>query len=60
MKSKKQLNSFVRYCESHPKMRFWQALLNWSGAGFILYVPRDKTIDNYVDTYYWTDRGEDK
>ncbi len=24
-----QLNSFTRYCLSHPQERFWQALRNW-------------------------------
>jgi hypothetical protein len=29
------LDSFTEYCESHPHERFWQALLNWSGFGYI-------------------------
>jgi DNA-directed RNA polymerase subunit RPC12/RpoP len=34
-KSKSTLASFERYCVRHPHERFWQALRNWSGYGFI-------------------------
>jgi len=30
------LASFVAYCNANPSLRFWQALLNWSGLPFIL------------------------
>lgn len=36
MKSGYVLASFVWYCLTHRQERFWQALRNWSGAGFIL------------------------
>jgi len=35
MKSKKTLDSFVKYCKKNPEERFWQALRNWSGYKFI-------------------------
>lgn len=38
--SKRTLNaqvlaSFVDYCQRNPELRFWQALLNWSGQRYI-------------------------
>lgn len=59
------LESFVTYCQENPELRFWQALANWSGIGFILAASyltnRQKMIDSPVpydldslqDTYYW-------
>ena len=35
-KNSKQLDSFIKYCEENPNLRFWQALRNWSGKAFIL------------------------
>jgi hypothetical protein len=35
IKSSKQLDSFFIYCIEHPNLRFWQALLAWSGYSFI-------------------------
>lgn len=26
---------FYQFCQSHPEMRFWQALAVWSGVSFI-------------------------
>lgn len=34
-KNEKQLQDFVIYCQNNPSERFWQALRNWSGYGFI-------------------------
>jgi len=45
------LASFATYCKDHPKERFWQALRNWSGYGWIM-------ADN-VDTFYWEGRDND-
>lgn len=30
------LASFVAYCEAHPDLRFWQALMAWTGKYVIL------------------------
>lgn len=49
MKSLKSLTSFAEYCENHPEERFWQALRNWSGYGFI-YGQDDKGAGSVVDT----------
>jgi len=35
-KNKLLLDDFVGYCGSHPELRFWQALLAWSGYTAIL------------------------
>ena len=35
-KNEDQLDGLVDYCGKHPELRFWQALRNWSGYGFIL------------------------
>ena len=41
---------FLAFCEAHPELRFWQALLAWSGQGFIWAGPDDASRD---DTFYW-------
>lgn len=55
MKSKKLLDSFTKYCMDHPELRFWQALRNWCGWGFVYVSTNDPdNIDGYVeDTFYW-------
>lgn len=54
------LLDFVEYCKAHPELRFWQALRNWMGCGFIFVsnrIPAD--IDHELkDTFYW--EGKDK
>ena len=55
MKSKKQLDSFIKYCQRNPGLRFWQALANWSGAGQILYKHLELN-SKPVDTFYWDDK----
>lgn len=34
-RNEKVLGDFERYCAAHPDERFWQALRNWSGVGFL-------------------------
>ena len=61
------LEDFVAYCRAHPQLRFWQALLSWSGLPFIVkfgtapvYV---KAVDEsgqqveIEDTYNWEGRN---
>jgi hypothetical protein len=52
-KNKTALDDFVEYCEKHPEERFWQALRNWSGAGFIL-ACKELPPEGYEydDTFY--------
>lgn len=45
-KNKDLLNSFVEYCYKNPELRFWQALVGWSGFSKII-----------AETYNWTEKG---
>jgi hypothetical protein len=58
-KNAEQLNSFMKYCGDHPEQRFWQAIRNWSGAGFILWAEHYSTslgsYSNLTDTFYWSE-----
>lgn len=65
-RNEKLLKDFSEYCEQNPEQRFWQALRNWSGGGFILKsdeptfnFPGDwKGIDLPKDTFYWEGKNE--
>lgn len=63
MKGKETRNSevlaqFVAYCQAHPTERFWQALRNWVGCGFV-YVSNRLTGDSMcADTFYWEERNK--
>jgi len=57
------LAEFSRFCERHPEQRFWQALRNWSGQGFIYasqhgpLVLDIKAIGRYMyDTFFWEEK----
>lgn len=48
------LGSFTAYCKAHPDERFWQALRNWCGWGFILVARNLRAVtDDTADTFYW-------
>ena len=54
MKSSKLLNSFTKYCEKNPDLRFWQALVNWCGKNVFVeeYISEHKkTLE---DVFYKT------
>jgi hypothetical protein len=53
-KNVKKLDDFIDYCAKHPEERFWQALRNWSGASFILFLERDNDEHFYalMDTFF--------
>lgn len=58
-RNSKTLKSFIEYCVEHPQERFWQALRNWAGVGFI-YVGDDYYLDipsGLEDTFYWEEKG---
>lgn len=67
-RNSKVLEDFVAYCRAHPQLRFWQALLNWSGLHYIVHLGAPaafvKCVDrngNQVlveDTYYWEGKNE--
>ena len=44
------LKDFTKYCQDYPDQRFWQALRNWAGVGF---VSISNGVDDMKDTYYW-------
>lgn len=51
-KNAETLADFTQYCQENPELRFWQALRNWSGAGFVYLTDelvRDGTAE---DTFY--------
>ena len=69
IKSREPLSSFIRYCVTHPELRFWQALRNWSGYSFILTSNRppyewEPEVGNrdasIVDTFNWEGRRHDE
>lgn len=37
-KNREVLNDFINFCDSHPQLRFWQALTIWSDYGRILLI----------------------
>ena len=51
-RNSKLLKSFTQYCKDNPKERFWQAIRNWSGYGFI--------IADGDDTFYWEGRRKNE
>jgi hypothetical protein len=57
------LASFIGYCVAHPQDRFWQALLNWSGFGYIfasgvsLHEIRPPAPGTVKDTYNFEGRN---
>lgn len=60
-RNEKVLAEFVKYCEEHPQERFWQALRNWSGYGFVLVGHKPPELPwrkDWPDTFYW--EGRDK
>jgi hypothetical protein len=61
------LEDFYAYCKKHPQLRFWQALLNWSGYRYI-FITKERPVHHNEcfiwreheihDPYYW--EGKDK
>ena len=47
-----KLFSFLMYCVQHPEERFWQALRNWSGYGFIYGSNEPNGEGELKDTFY--------
>lgn len=47
------LADFVAYCEAHPDDRFWQALRNWAGVGYVIVQGMPPQ-----DTFYWEGKKE--
>ena len=55
-RNQETLESFAAFCQANPSMRFWQALLCWSGQSYILFshFPPKQIKDNVglEDTFY--------
>jgi hypothetical protein len=54
------LESFVAYARQRPELRFWQALLNWSGVkGSICIIEDTDAYDKpkITDTYSWISKN---
>lgn len=50
--------NFIQYMDDHPELRFWQAVRNWSGYGFVYAGEGEMQPDgeiklNVEDTFYW-------
>lgn len=59
MRSQPTLDEFVKYCEEHPELRFWQALRGWSGADYIMQGEGLMEGDlKLKDTFYWEGKNE--
>lgn len=65
-RNSKLLASFVQYCFDGPQLRFWQALTNWCGHGFIFLAKERPVIYNekviwrdheVVDPYNWEEEN---
>lgn len=56
--NKELLEDFIKFCNEHPELRFWQALKTWAKVDFI-YVKKDG-LTNYEtveDTFYWVNKN---
>jgi hypothetical protein len=67
LRSRKELSSFILYCQNHPEERFWQALLNWSQYSTI-YASSDSwalerhniNVTGIYDTFSFEGRRHDE
>lgn len=59
-KNKKTLESFVKFCEQNPDLRFWQALREFVKVEAIWLEVYDKKIDDseLKDTFYFKGRNK--
>jgi hypothetical protein len=53
VKTRDQLYGLMDYIQKHPTERFWQALKNWSGRGFV-WVSDSNEFDpkEFHDTFH--------
>lgn len=60
VRSEKTKKAFIKYLKEHPEERFWLAVRNFSGYGFI--SAKDIDADGDIsggDTFYWEERDHD-
>jgi hypothetical protein len=60
-RNSKTLASFTAYCKKYPDQRFWQALCNWAGIGYVLSSSSPQPVkgDRVEDTWRWEGRVRD-
>ena len=65
VRSQKTKDDFIKYLEEHPNERFWQAVRNFSGYGFVLVTNEFKFVAGKgefidpMDTFYWEELKEE-
>lgn len=58
-KNKELLESFSEYCIAHPEQRFFQALRNWVGVGYIFTADeRPEDMSKLTDTFYHNNKND--
>lgn len=58
-KNEKLLKEFSAYCAKYPELRFWQALRNWAGVGYV-YFSNDtpgNSAPRLVDTFFFENKN---
>jgi hypothetical protein len=53
VRSEETKKAFIKYLEEHPEERFWQAVRNFSGKGYVWVSNRIVDDPNAKDTFYW-------
>lgn len=56
--AEKKAAEFLTYCQNNPDQRFWQALRNFTGWGFVYVSNRQVDAPDLFDTFYWESYGE--
>lgn len=51
-KNSQALKSLTEFCDKHPELRFWQALVSWSGYNYIYGSMIAVEDNNLRDTFY--------
>lgn len=56
-KAEQKAKDFLKYVQTHPSERFWQALLNWSKLPYIAISPKPPSdiSKELQDTYFIED-----
>jgi len=44
-RNRETLKKFIRFCDKHPELRFWQAIYSWMNA--------EKIEVDGTDPFYW-------
>ena len=57
-RNSKLAKSFYKYCQEHPQMRFWQALLSWSELPYICWTKTPFIGDLGGDTFHWEEKNK--